>query len=128
MSVSRIALRIKAANASVAAGDTGQLYGCIQQMRWVPTVGDTGADLNVTLCHTAAGDTANALTILDRTDCMGSAFTRNPVQPLCASDGFDTGVDAYTVFVGADDRVRAKCQPAGNAAVDGTLYIWTYSG
>lgn len=129
MPVSRIRLRINAASNSVPAGDSGVLYGSIQQMRWVPTLGDTGADLNVTLCPLASGgDTAGGITVYDDNDCLGTAFTRVPVQPAQTADGFDTGVDGYCLFVGARDRIRAKVSPGGNAAVSGDLYIWQYSG
>lgn len=129
MTVSRIAFRINAASSSAASGDSGQLYGCIQQMRWIPTVGDTGADLSVTICPIAAGgDTAGAITVIDDNDCMGSAFTRVPLQPASSFEGADTGVDMSYPFVGAGDRLRVKTQPAGNAALAGTLYVWAYSG
>jgi len=129
MTVSRLAFRIAAASSSVASGDSGILYGAIQQMRWVPTSGDTGADLNVTITPLASGgDTAGGLTVYNDDDCLGTAFTRVPVQPAQAFDGFDTGVDQYWPFVGAGERLRVKTSPAGNAAVAGTLYIWTFSG
>jgi hypothetical protein len=129
MTVSRIAFRINAASASVASGDSGQLYGCIQQMAWRPVVGDTGADLSVTLCPLASGgDTAGGITVVDDADCMGSAFTRVPLQPAHSFEGADTGVDAHWPFVGAGDRLRVKVQPGGSSAVAGTLYVWCYSG
>ena len=129
MGVTRVALKLKAASSSVACGDTGQVvYGGIVQMHWIPTVGDTGADLNVTLVPNASGDTAGGITVFDKTDIMGTTFTRAPVQPLSSNDSFDTGVDMYAPYVAAGDRLRAKCQPGGSFAVDGVLHVWVYSG
>src|SRR5688572_24932582 len=78
------------------AGDTGPNFsGEIMQMAWVPTTGDTGADLYVALLPVDTTDTAGGLTIHNKADCLGASFVRKPVIPGFTSDGFDTGVDDY---------------------------------
>lgn len=107
------------------AGDTGPNFsGEIMQMAWVPTTGDTGADLYVALLPVDTTDTAGGLTVYNDADCLGSSFLRKPVIPGFTSDGLDTGVDDYFPVVAAGDRLRIKVTPAG-AAVVGTLFVWT---
>lgn len=125
MAVERQRLRINTDTG--AGGDTGpSFFGAIQQMRWVPTTGDTGGDLLLALLP-IAGDTGGGYVFYSDNDCLGSAFTKVPLQPGHASDGFDTGVDQYFPIVAAGDRIRAKATPGGTAIV-GDLYIWTYTG
>jgi hypothetical protein len=129
MAVNRQLLRINAASSSVASGDTGPpTFGCIQQMRWVPTVCVTGANLELGL-HPIAGDTGEGWIFYSGIDNqLAAAFTKCPMQPVCDGDGLDTGAHLRSPIVFAGDRIRAKVQPGGNAAVSGKLYIWTYTG
>ena len=106
-------------------GDTGpSFHGEIAQMRWNPTTADTGADLRIDLLP-KAGDTGDGWTIWNDNDCLGTNFTKVPIQPKHQSDGFDTGaaVDDAPI-VAAGDRLRVKVTPGG-AACAGRLYIWT---
>jgi len=108
--------------------DTGvSFHGAIQQMRWNAATGDTGADLQISLINQTGGDTGDNMVIYEDNDCLGTDFTKVPMQPAHASDGTDTGVDQYALIVGAGERMRVKVTPGG-AAVVGTLYIWTYAG
>ena len=96
--------------------------GAIMQMRWSPTTADTGADLLVSLLPRAA-DSGDGFLFYNDNDCLGSGFTRVPLQPAHSSDGFDTGVDQYHPIVAAGDRLQVEVIPGG-AAVVGSLFIW----
>jgi hypothetical protein len=107
-------------------GDTGPVFfGEIMQMRWNPdgaAGGDTGGDLFLSLID-ALGDTAGGWLFYSDNDCLGSQFTKVPLQPGHASDGFDTGVDQYHPIVSAGQRIRAKT--AAGVDFAGKLHIWT---
>lgn len=106
------------------AGDTGPpFFGAIHQLYWKPDTADTGADLTV-LQMPVKGDTGEGFRILNETDVLGTSFRRVPRQPEHAPDGIDTGVDSYSPFFGAGDRLRVKVTPGG-AACKGRLYVWT---
>ena len=125
MAVQRQALKIN--TGSGTGGDTGPAFmGGIVQMRWVPSTADTGGDLSLALIPTA-GDTSGGWEFYNDNDCLGTAFTKVPMQPAHDAGGLDTGVDQYVAIVGSNERIRAKVTPGG-AAVVGTLYIWTYEG
>ena len=129
--VKRHKLRINSADAATNAGDTGTgLSGRIEQIQWVPTTADTGADISLMLVPSLAGsDTAGSFPIYSKSDCLGAAFLKAPRQPACANDGFDTGVDAYVPYVlSPGDRLRVKTVAAGNGAVAGTLHVWLADG
>jgi hypothetical protein len=126
MSVQRQRFNISTDTGSVT--DTGPAFsGAIQQVRWEATTGDTGADLQISLLTQPAGDTGNGWIFFEDNDCLGSDFTRVPLQTSHGPDGLDTGVDQYSPIVAAGDRLRVKVTPGG-AAVAGTLFVWTYSG
>jgi hypothetical protein len=104
-------------------GDTGApMNGTIRALRWSPTTADTGADLYVALIN-AQGDTAGGMQILADSDCLGTAFTKQPTLPQTHVDGFDTGASLDVPFVAAGERLRVKVTPAG-AAVAGKLYAY----
>lgn len=108
-------------------GDTGpNIHGAIMQMRWSPTTGDTGGDLQLALLP-KSGDTGDGFVFYQDNDCLGANFTRVPRQPGHSSDGTDTGVDEYHPIVAAGDRIRVKVTPGG-ASVAGRLYVWVYEG
>lgn len=110
-------------NASAAAGDTGPpIFGSIEQVRWAPTTGDTGADLYLALLH-QQGDTAGGFTLLSKADCMGTGFTKQPTIPQTHVDLFDTGASLDVPVVCAGDRLRLKVTPGNTVA--GKLYVWT---
>lgn len=104
-------------------GDTGpHLTGELAQVRWAPTVGDTGGDLTLTILPRAA-DTGDGFDVFADNDCLGAGFTRVPVQHTHHIDGLDTGASQEFPYVFCGDRLRAKVTPGG-AAVSGRLYFW----
>jgi len=106
-------------------GDTGPNFsGEIKQIGWAPTTGDTGADLYLALLPVDTTDTAGGFTLLSDPDSLGASFLRVPMIPGIAADGFDTGVDQYSLPVASGDRLRVKVTPGG-AAVAGKLYVWS---
>lgn len=110
-------------------GDTGPVIsGEIAQVRWSPTVVDTGADLLMALLP-RTGDTGDGFVFVNDNDCLGADFVRVPRQPTHdlsgAADVTDTGTPAAPApIVGAGgDRIRVKVTPGG-AACAGRLYVW----
>jgi len=68
-------------------GDTGPAFsGAILQMRWNPTVPDTGGDLEIALLPTE-GDTGEGFVWYSDNDCLGADFVKVPRQPQHGSDG-----------------------------------------
>lgn len=111
-------------NDTGTAGDTGPSFsGFIHQMRWNPTGGDTGCDLQVALLP-RAGDTGDGWLIINDANVMGAQFVRVPGQRQQDSAGVtDTGL---VPIAAAGDRLRVKIiNQAGVAtATAGRLYIW----
>ena len=101
-------------------------FGAIMQARWVPTTGDTGADLNLTLLPNDS-DTGDGWQFATYAN-LGSQFTKAPTQPMHLSDGDAAGSDPDTQpgvpIVAAGDRIKVEVVPGG-AAVAGRLYVWT---
>src|SRR5690606_8979957 len=101
-------------------------FGAIMQARWVPTTGDTGADLNLTLLPNDS-DTGDGWQFAIYSN-LGSQFTKSPTQPMHLSDGDAAGSDPDTQpgvpIVSAGDKIKVEVVPGG-AAVAGRLYVWT---
>jgi len=88
-------------------GDTGPSFtGKLVQFRWVPTTGDTGDNLDVSLLP-KEGDTGDGFAVW------------TPENLSLGLTKLDTGRPYYA----AGDRLRAKVTPAGAACV-GRLYVW----
>lgn len=97
--------------------------GEIRQARWVPAIGDTGADLNLSLLPDAE-DTGLGWQFASYADSLGLQFTKAPRQAQHGLTGAaDTG-DAGVPIVAAGDRLKVEVVPGG-AAVAGRLYVWT---
>lgn len=111
-------------NDTGTAGDTGpSSFGFIHQMRWNPTGGDTGCDLQVSLLP-RMGDTGDGWLVINDTNVMGTQFVRVPGQRQHDAAGVtDTGL---VPIVMAGDRLRVKIiNQAGVAtALQGRLYVW----
>lgn len=142
-------LKIRQASSSAASGDTGPaFFGELLQMRWLPTVGDSGAGLLVSLIDaprppapkrgpsgtpddTGTGSIGVPNTgwlFYNREDGLGAAsYTRAPRLPVSDLDGFDTGaatVHRSVPIVSAGQCLRVKSVPAGNGAVAGDILFW----
>ena len=118
--------------ASVVKGDTGIFFGKISQVRVVPSVADTGGDLDIGVYPTS--DTGDGFLIYSRTDCLGSAFTFVPRQPTHdlggAVDAQDTGTPVSPApIVGHGDALHVKVRAGQVAAAGGVnttkVWIWT---
>lgn len=111
-------------NDTGTAGDTGPSFsGFIHQMRWNPTAGDTGCDLQISLLP-RQGDTGDGWLIINDPNVMGAQFVRVPGQRQHDAAGVtDTGL---APIAAAGDRLRVKIiNQAGVAtALQGRLYIW----
>jgi hypothetical protein len=111
-------------NDTGTAGDTGPaFFGKICQMRWNPTGGDTGADLEVSLLP-KMGDTGDGWLIYTKANVLVSNFAHGLGQMAVDRVGkTDTGL--YPVC-GAGDRIRPKVrnQVGATAATAGRLYFW----
>ena len=129
MTYTRTRLLISGINGGNVKGDTGILYGRLEQFRWYPTALDTGTTGTLALAvlpgAPGAADTGPGFTAFEVGSLnFGAGFTRAPRQKIYFSDGtLDTGA-AYVV--GAGDRLRAKVTPGDTGMViDGALYVWT---
>lgn len=106
-------------------GDTGYLWGKLEQIAWQPTAGDTGDTglIEVTLLPKES-DSGDGILIYTESRAFGSGnFTRYVRQPEHASDGTDTGVDSYTKVIGMGGRLRVKMR-LGDTGATGRLYVW----
>lgn len=129
MSYTRIRLRISGINGGNKKGDTGILYGRVEQFRWYPTDLDTGTTGTIALAVLPStpgnADTGPGFTVFEAASLnLGAGLTRSPRRHVYFEDGtLDTG-PAYVV--GAGDRLRAKITPGDTGMViDGALYVWT---
>lgn len=106
------------------AGDTGPATnGVIRQIRWNPTSGDTGADLQISLLP-RMGDTGDGWLIYSKANALVSNFAHGLGQMAVDQVGkTDTGL--YPIAL-AGDRLRPKVinQTGASAATVGRLYIW----
>jgi len=111
-------------NDTGTAGDTGPAtFGAIRQIRWNPSAGDTGADLQISLLP-RKGDTGDGWLIYSKANVLGSQFAYALGQLAVNQVGVtDTGL---ALIVTAGDRLRPKVvNQAGVAtATVGRLYIW----
>lgn len=102
-------------------GDTGPpINGEIMQVRWNPTVADTGGDLTLTVLP-KTGDTGDGFDILADADCLGANFNRVPRQDTHDATGVSDTGSAPIVLAG--DRIRMKINPAGGSPA-GRLYVY----
>jgi hypothetical protein len=127
--IERIALKIAAADATTPSGDTGRgVMGELLQLRWVPTVVETGASLSLVQVNRNSGDTAGSSPILTIEDLGSSNRQWCPRQPQHGVDGnpdpSDTGAAFGVPWVFGGDRLRVKVVPAGVGVIAGTLYAW----
>lgn len=111
-------------NDTGTAGDTGPAtFGAIRQIRWNPTAGDTGADLQIALLP-KMGDTGDGWLIYSKANVLGANFAFGMGQMAVDHVGkTDTGL--YPIFA-AGDRLRPKVvnQAGVGTATVGRLYIW----
>lgn len=116
-----------AAGVVVAPGDTGgPVSGLLHQLRWNPTTGDTGANLDITLCP-KAGDTGDGgiiYSIAGVNTKLATNFWEAPRQPAnyggITDNTGDSGFVPYAVAAG--DRLRVKF--SNSATLAGRLYLW----
>lgn len=95
-------------------GDTGPSFsGFIHQLRWNPTAGDTGCDLQIAMLP-KQGDTGDGWLIYSKTNVLGANF----------SEINDTGL-LRTVAAGDRLRVKGINQAGVATALVGRLYVWT---
>jgi hypothetical protein len=103
--------------------DTGPHFmGAILQYRWVHVSGDTGGTIEITLMP-RTGDTGDGWVIASH-GLLAPQQSKALRQPAHASDGFDTGVDAYVPVVAAGDRLRVKRTATAAGAIVGRMYVW----
>ena len=111
-------------NDTGTAGDTGPAtWGAIRQIRWNPTSGDTGADLNISLLP-RQGDTGDGWLIYSKVNALVSNFAFGLGQMAVDHVGkTDTGL--YPIYA-AGDRIRPKVvnQAGATTATVGRLYVW----
>jgi hypothetical protein len=120
-------LKFDISGTTAAFTDTGPgVNGAILQMRWYPTVVDTGGDLRVDLLVDER-DTGKSIVVYNDNDCLGAAFTRVPTQPQNHPDGADTGASSDVPFVAAGERLRVTITPGGTS-IAGQLYVWVLPG
>src|SRR5688572_29884571 len=83
-------------------------FGTIRQIAWKPTIGDTGADLQIVMLPTRSDDTGSGFLIFDDADCLGADFMKAPRQRFHGPDGnmMDTGQGAPIVLEG--ERLAVK--------------------
>jgi hypothetical protein len=114
------------------ATDTGSqvIYGAsfsgaVMQLGWVPTTGDTGADLEVRLATVAGDDTGGSIAVYSEADCLGpTAFFRAPTQSAYQADGTEVTNGARYPVVANADRLIVKARPGG-ASLVGRLLVWS---
>lgn len=109
-------------------GDTGiNFMGAVEQVRWNPISGDTGANAVMTLgLLPRMGDTGDGWIFATYTN-LAANFVRVPRQPTHdaqgAVDQTDTGTPASPApVVSATDRLRVKVT---GGPLSGRLYVWT---
>lgn len=104
--------------------DTGPAtWGAIRQIRWNPTGGDTGADLEISL-QPRTGDTGDGWLIYSKANALVSNFAHGLGQRQVDSTGkADTGL---VPIYAAGDRIRPKVtnQAGATTATTGRLYVW----
>lgn len=113
-----------------AKGDTGWLYGAIQQLRWYPDTVDTGqpSTLSLAVVPGSVRDTGTGWNIFSQSNQMGVGFTKAPRQTShdASGDPYDTGGDFHEPIVFTQDKLRMKLTPADTGiAFSGKLYVWT---
>src|SRR3990167_24004 len=132
MSHNRIRLAISGVSAGATEGDTGLLWGRVEQFRWYPTTVDTGQSGTITLAVLPdMADTGVGWSFFSQASVnLGVGQTRAPTQPQHGSDGVadpaDTGAAFGVPIVGANDRLRVKIIPGDTGMViAGNLYVWS---
>lgn len=116
--------------ADTTKSDTGPaIFGQLVQMAWMPSDGDSGADLILSQimgipADTGPGDTGDELIFFNDNDCLSAAgFYRVPMLMSQHSDGLDTGADQQRHVTFAGERIRAKVV-GGQAECHGKLIFW----
>jgi hypothetical protein len=137
MTITRLRFDI---SASDPGGDTGaahdsttdtgpSVWGELVQVRWVPSTGDTGGDLQLIHLPVAPeSDTGENQIFFNDNDCLGAGFTRAPRQPQHGSDGAadpaDTGAAFGVPVYFGGDRLRVKVTNGATELLVGKLYAW----
>jgi hypothetical protein len=107
----------------VIKGDTGgAIFGEIMQVRVLPTVADTGGDLEIGL-YPRMADTGSGWLIYNNPDCLGTDLMFAPRQRISVHLADDTGGDTDTgwaPYVAAGDRLRVKVRAGRVVAAGGT--------
>lgn len=112
---------------SAARGDTGPpVNGFLHQLRWNPTVVDTGNNATLTISVLPReDDTGDGYVVYSRTSGLNANFTDMPRHPATYSTGADASGDSgYEPYALAGERIRVKIGSTSNIA--GRLYIWTF--